>query len=490
MIHDSDLLSVQEIRNLLTKAQTAQKQVATMKQDEIDRIVLSMAQAAREAAGRLAAMAVEETGFGNAVDKTTKNVFAAETVYESIKDVKSVGVVGRDEQKRVWEIAQPVGVIAGIVPSTNPTSTTIFKSLIAVKAGNAIVFSPHPSAARCTQETARLMQAAAERAGAPSGLISCIQQPTMKAVNELMTHRVTNLILATGGSAMVKAAYASGKPSYGVGPGNVPVYLHESADIPVAIRRIMQSKTFDNGTICASEQALVVDKAIKRKVVAECKRQGAYFLDDHEKKRVANVLVANGSLNPELVGKSPQSIAQIAGILVPPDARVLIAEEDGIGPDFAFSYEKLTPILAMYTVRDQQEADDVCMRLLQFGGLGHTMGIHAEAHDVIEAFSMEKPVSRIVVNAGTTFGGIGASTGITPSLTLGCGTAGNNISSDNISVHHLFHRKRVAFGIREVLTAPMEAVVSQAVTSVPAASTFSKDELKELIKSVLLELQA
>ncbi|MFE1629544.1 acetaldehyde dehydrogenase (acetylating) [Brevibacillus reuszeri] len=488
MMLDVDLQSVQEVRQYVLTAKEAQKRLQGMSQSQIDQIVQSMAEAAKAEAGRLAALAVEETGYGRIADKTVKNLFAAHDVYQAIKELKTVGIIRRDEQNKVWEVAQPVGVIAGIVPSTNPTSTVIFKALISVKAGNAIVFSPHPQAARCTKEAAKIMQAAAERAGAPSGLISCITQPTLSASKELMGHGCTDVILATGGTAMVKAAYSSGKPAFGVGPGNVPVYMHASADIPTAIRQIIQSKTFDYGTICASEQALVVDKTIKRKVVAELKRQGAYFLDDHETKRVAAIIMKNGGLNPAIVGKSPQAIAELAGILVPEDAKLLMAEETGIGRDFPFSIEKLAPILTLYTVTDSQEASHICNKLLEFGGLGHTLGIHCQDAQVIESFVVDKPASRIVVNTGTTFGGIGATTSILPSLTLGCGSFGNNVTSDNIGPQHLMNIKRVAFGLREM---KLEAAdhTAPVVTTAPAAPAISRDEIAEIIKSVLLELQ-
>ncbi|WP_019122966.1 acetaldehyde dehydrogenase (acetylating) [Brevibacillus massiliensis] len=489
MMIDTDLASVQEVRDCLALAKTAQKVLQQMTQGQIDQIVQSMANAAREEAKRLAVMAVEETGFGKVADKLTKNLFAANDIYHAIKARKTVGIISRDEANRVWEVAQPVGIVAGIVPSTNPTSTTIFKALIAVKAGNAIVFSPHPAAAKCTLETARLMQTAAERAGAPAGLISCIAQPTMAAVQELMTHKLTDVILATGGTAMVKAAYSSGKPAFGVGPGNVPVYLHESADLPTAVRHIVASKTFDNGTICSSEQAIVVDQSIKRKVVAELKRQGAYFLDDHERKKVAAVIMAGGGLNVQIVGKSPQAIAEMAGILVPDDARLLIAEETDIGKAYPFSIEKLSPILALYTAKDWQEASDICHRLLELGGLGHTLGIHCQDLQVVEAFCIDKPASRIIVNSGTTFGAIGATTGIQPSMTLGCGSFGNNITSDNIGPEHLFNVKRVAFGIREM---KQEEVVPEAKaqpTSAAGQLTVSREEVMEIIKSVLAEMK-
>ena len=450
MLRDIDLQSIQEVRNYLEEAKTAQKIMAKMTQSEIDHIVESMVKAAREEAERLAAMAVEETGFGNVPDKTVKNLFAANDVYNSIKDVKTVGIIRRDEENRVWEVAQPVGIVAGIVPSTNPTSTVIFKSLIAVKAGNAIIFSPHPAAAKCTTEAARIMQEAAERAGAPKGLIFCITKPTLAATNELMKHKLTDVILATGGPGLVRAAYSSGKPAYGVGPGNVPVYIHESANIEKAVELIIESKTFDYGTICASEQALLVDESIKEKVVAEMTKQGAYFLNEEEKRKVESIILVNGGLNAKIVGKSPQVIAEMAGIEVPSEAKVIVAEETGVGKEYPFSIEKLSPTLAFYTVKDMQAASELAQKLLDAGGLGHTVGIHAEDEKVIETYTIDKPAGRIIVNAGTTFGAIGATVNVKPSLTLGCGAIGNNVTSDNVTVNHLFNIKRVAFGVRQM----------------------------------------
>ncbi|WP_374723071.1 acetaldehyde dehydrogenase (acetylating) [Peribacillus tepidiphilus] len=450
MIRDFDLQSIQEVRDALEQAKSAQDIVGKMSQSEIDQIVESMANAGRDEAELLATLAVEETGFGKVADKIVKNLFAANDVYNAIKDLKTVGIINRDKHNRIWEVAHPVGIVAGIVPSTNPTSTAIFKSLIAVKGRNAIVFSPHPSAANCTIEATKVMQEAAERAGAPKGLISCLTQPTLPGTNELMKHKLTKVILATGGSAMVKAAYSSGKPAYGVGPGNVPSYIHESANIETAARHIIESNNFDYGTICASEQALVVDQSIKERVISELKQQGAYFLDDNEKQKVASVIMVNGRLNPNQVGRSPQTIGEMAGIKVPSDAKVLIAEETNVGKEYPFSIEKLSPILALYTVKDIQEASEVCGEILAFGGLGHTLGIHCEDEKIVESFTLDKPVNRIVVNGGTTFGGIGATTAIFPSLTLGCGTIGNNISSDNIGAKHLINIKRVAYAIREM----------------------------------------
>lgn len=491
---DADLQAIQEVRSHLQEAGQAQKLLEKMTQSQIDDIIAAMARAAEAEAVRLAEMAVEETGFGKVTDKTAKNLFVARNVYGSMKDMKTVGIVRKDDERKVWEVAQPVGVVAAIIPSTNPTSTVMFKCMIALKARNAIVISPHPSALRCSLEAAKVMRQAAEKAGAPAGLIHCLSKPSVEASNELMKHKRTDVILATGGTAMVKAAYSSGKPAYGVGPGNVPVYVHHSANLSRAVSLILQSKTFDYGTICASEQAIVADASIKPQLVEELKRQGAYFLDEEQKRKVGSILTIGKGLNPKIVGRSPQVIAEMAGFTVPPEARVLIAEETGVGHAYPFSVEKLSPVLALYTVKDWLEGCSRCMELLELGGLGHTLGIHCENESVIEAFGLEKPASRIVVNSGTTFGGIGATTGITPSFTLGCGSFGNNITSDNIGPQHLLNIKRVAFGIREMDIAPAAAqAVERTMEKLqPEASGnpgISREDVLQIVRSVLSELQ-
>ncbi|MEK3935457.1 acetaldehyde dehydrogenase (acetylating) [Sporosarcina sp. FSL W7-1349] len=487
---DKDLESIQQARTLLAQAQAAQARATDMTQEEIDRIVHSMAQAAMRESGRLAQMASDETGYGKVEDKLTKNMFAARDVYESIKDKKTAGIISRDDKKKVWEIAEPVGIVAGIIPSTNPTSTVIFKALIAVKARNAIVFSPHPAAANCTKEAAEVVKRAAEQAGAPEGLISCLAIPSVAGANELMTHALTDLILATGGSDMVRAAYSSGKPAYGVGPGNVPVYIHSSAQIRQAVADIIRSKTFDYGTICASEQALVVERSIRRKFKSELESQGAYFLDDYEKKRVGSIILSGGRLNPRIVGQSPQKLAEMAGIAIPDDCKVLVAEEENIGKEYPFSLEKLSPILAFYTADDWQEAMDISRRLLKMGGLGHTFGIHSEDPQIVEKVALSQETFRIVVNSGTTFGGIGATTEIMPSMTLGCGTLGNNITSDNITVDHLMNIKRVAYGVRKLEMETPSANYQQPVSvGTQQQASVSRDEIIDIVKAVMQELK-
>ncbi|MFC5527884.1 acetaldehyde dehydrogenase (acetylating) [Cohnella yongneupensis] len=497
---DEDLQAIQEVRDALVEAKAAQKLLEAMPQQQIDDIVRRMAQAAEADAARLGALATEETGFGKPLDKKAKNLFVARDVHEAIKDMKTVGIIRRDEAKQVWEVAQPMGVVAAIIPSTNPTSTVLFKCLIALKSRNAIVISPHPSAIRCSIQAADVMRRAAEQAGAPAGVIRCLSSPSMEATGELMRHKLTDVILATGGTGMVKAAYSSGKPAYGVGPGNVPVYIHRSANLAQAARWIVQSKSFDYGTICASEQALVVDQEVKAQLQRELTKQGAFFLNEDQKRRIAGIIATGKGLNPQIVGKSPQAIAALAGIEVPADAAVLVAEESEVGLAFPWSIEKLSPLLALYTVNDWREGCRKCIELLELGGLGHTLGIHCEDTAVIEAFGLEKPASRIVVNSGTTFGGIGATTGILPSMTLGCGSFGNNITSDNIGPMHLLNIKRVAFGIREM--PPSETPKSEATANVASLAEraaqsiggleklgINREEVARIVQSVLAEMQ-
>ncbi|MCM3768522.1 acetaldehyde dehydrogenase (acetylating) [Neobacillus niacini] len=491
---DQDLLSIQEVRDKLRNASAAQKTLAEFSQENIDRIVKNICDAAVSEAERLARMAVEETGFGNVKDKITKNLFAARQVYEAIKDVKTVGVIAEDVDRKVWEIAEPVGVVAGILPSTNPTSTVIFKALIAVKARNAIVFSPHPSALNCCLEAVRVVQEAAVAAGAPNDIIQCLEHPTLAATQELMTHKLTDMLLATGGPGMVKAAYSSGKPAYGVGPGNVPVFVHKSADVAQAARQIVQSKSFDYGTICASEQAVVVEEGVKRLFLQELKKNGAQLLTAQEKERVAKVILNNRSLNVEIVGKPPQTLGKLSGITISENTRILVGEEVEVGKNIPFSIEKLSPILALYTVKDRREGSDLCLKLLEAGGLGHTVGIHAQDDEVIREFALKKPAGRIVVNSGTTFGGIGATTGILPSMTLGCGTYGNNITTDNIGPRHLLNIKRVAFGVREMANEDERKAISSGTPeeTVEASANLNLEineaEITKIILKVISQL--
>ena len=457
-ILDRDLQSIQQVRDLISDAKKAQKELAEFEQADIDRIVKAMARAGERASDKLAKMAAEETGFGRYEDKIIKNMFASKAVYEYIKDMKTIGIIREDQEQKIVEIGSPVGVIAAMIPSTNPTSTTIYKALIAVKAGNGIVFSPHPAAVGCTLETATLLQEASVEAGAPKGLIGCMDLPTMEGSRELMAHQDVALILATGGSALVKAAYSSGTPALGVGPGNVPAYIERSADIPMAVKRIFESKTFDNGTICASEQAVITERCIEGQVREEIIKQGGYFLKEEEIQKVAaTIQKPGGGLNSKIVGQSAKTIAAMADISVPEQIRVLICEQKGVGKNYPFSMEKLSPILAFYVEEDWHKACERCIELLNYGGLGHSLVIHSNNETIIREFALKKPVYRILVNTSSSHGAIGATTNLAPSLTLGCGTIGGSATSDNVSPMHLINIKRMVYGIREVEALKPEA---------------------------------
>lgn len=448
---DLDLRSIQEARDLARKGAAAAKQMAGYTSEQIDRILKSMVEAAREHAACLGKMAVEETGFGKALDKAYKNHAASVLLYEDIKDMKTVGIISEDPEKKILEVAAPAGLIMGIVPSTNPTSTVIYKSMIAIKAGNAIVFSPHPSAAKCTLKAAEVMREAAIKAGAPEGVIGCVSMPTMAATNELMHCKEVALIIATGGPGMVKAAYSAGKPAIGVGAGNSPAYIERSADVKAAVDAIMASKIFDNGTICASEQSIICETCNRQQVVDELKRQGAYFMTREETEKVCRLLFKNGhAMNAKFVGRTPDVIAQAAGISIPMGTRVLIGEQDGVGEGSPLSYEKLTTVLAFYTVEDWKQACELSMQLLQ-NGIGHTMSLHTQNEDIVRKFAV-KPASRILVNTGGSMGGTGISTGLDVAFTLGCGTCGGSSVSENVSPLNLINVKKVAYGLKNCAT--------------------------------------
>lgn len=485
---DKDLQSVQEVRTLIKEAKQAQKELATFSQQQIDRIVQAVSEATYDDRERLAKMASEETGFGLWQDKILKNSFASKTVYNYIKEMRTVGVVNEDPINKVTEIAVPVGVIAGLVPSTNPTSTVIYKSLISLKAANSIVFSPHPNALKSIIETVEIIQQAAENAGAPKGCVSVMTIPTMEGTHELMTHTDTNLILATGGNAMVRAAYSSGTPAIGVGPGNGPAYIEKSAHVPTAVKQIMDSKTFDNGTICASEQSIIAEKANKQMIKDELIRQGAYILNKEEADKLAKfILRPNGTMNPQIVGHSVQHIAELAGLNIPENRRLIVAEESRVGPQYPYSREKLAPIIALYTVENWEEACDLSIEILKGEGAGHTMIIHTENKDVIREFGLRKPVSRLLVNTPGSLGGIGATTNLVPALTLGCGAVGGSSTSDNIAPENLFNLRRVAYGTTEL--ADLRKAEEQDLIN-ECSEQNSQNNKDELINSLVAEVLA
>jgi acetaldehyde dehydrogenase (acetylating) len=441
---DQDLLSIQAARDLVESAHQAHTAVSAFNQMRIDEIGEAMAAAARDASLHLATLAHEETGYGNPADKQVKNLFAAVDVHRYFRGLRTVGVVR--ETPTLVEVAAPRGVVAAIIPSTNPTSTAIFKILIAIKSRNTIVLSPHPSATRCVLETVQVMREAAVRLGLPAEAIGCLEKATSEGTDALMRHPKTAVILATGGLGLVRAAYSSGKPAFGVGPGNVPAFIEASADIPKAVRDVLAGKCFDHGTICASEQALIVDRTVEDQVRANLQAEGGFFLNSTQAEALANIVVTpNRHLNPRVVGQPATTLARWAGINVPPETRCLIAPVHGVGRDYPLSLEKLSPILAWYVVDGLEEGSRLADAILHYGGMGHTASIHTRNREAALLYGQLLPAARIVVNSPSTHGAIGFTTDLAPSMTLGCGSWGGNVTSDNISPLHLMDIKRIAF---------------------------------------------
>ncbi len=449
MSSENHTASQQEAGNAVEAAHLAFKTVAKFDQAKIDQICEAMANVALREAARLGLMACEETGFGKPEDKREKNRFAAEDVWNYFKNLKTVGVV--KESENIVEIASPRGVVAAIIPSTNPTSTAIFKIIIAVKSRNTIVLSPHPSAARSIAETTKIMREAGIKEGLPADAINCLTNSTIEGTETLMKHRKTAVILATGGIGLVRAAYSSGKPAFGVGPGNVPVFIERTANIEKAVSDILTSTCFDNGTICASEQSVVADTPVADKIREQFKSKGGHFLNAAEAERVGAILVTeHRTLNSKIVGKSAEFIANLAGISVPTGTRCLLADCGGVGRDFPWSIEKLSPTLAFFVVDGIEAGANKCLEILQFGGMGHTAGMHTESREAAIKYGEQMPASRVIINSPTTHGAIGFSTALAPSMTLGCGSWGGNVTSDNVSPIHLMDIKRVAFETRPV----------------------------------------
>jgi acetaldehyde dehydrogenase (acetylating) len=483
---DLDLLSIQEARRLAETARQAQLAWAEATQEQVDRVCAAMADGAYHASERLGRLAAEETGYGVPDHKTLKNQFSSKNVWESIRDIKTVGVVHHDPDRRLYEIAWPMGLVAALTPSTNPTSTAMFKVLISVKARDAIVVAPHPSAAKCSYETVQVMAQAAEAAGAPAGLVSCMQHVSLPGTQELMRHRYTSLILATGGSAMVRAAHSVGKPAYGVGPGNVPVYVDRSADLEKAARYIVSSKAFDYSVICATEQAVVADRPIAGRLRELMQADGAYFMSAAESNAMRKLLFyPDGGINVDTVGKSPQVLGAMAGFPVPEWVRILVAPLEKIGKVEPLSREKLTTVLGWYEADGWEAGCDRCIALINFGGRGHSLIIHATDENVIMAFGLEKPVFRIGVNTMGTLGAIGLTTGVMPSMTLGSGGVGGSISGDNITVYHLFNVKRLAY---ETMPPPEKALRPG---TTPAGRVYgpSPQEIDAIVKEVVTKIR-
>ncbi len=446
---DPDLRALQEVRDYVARARAAADAVRGYSQDEIDRVCEAMTRAAADAAYDLARLAVEETGIGRVHYKVLKNLFGSEGTWASIQDEKTVGIVAKDEDKGVYEVATPAGVVAAIVPTTNPTSTAIFKSLIAVKGRNATVISPHPRARRCIGETVEVLRRAIERVGAPPDLVLSLSNPTIESTGALMKHRDVAMILATGGTGLVTAAYSSGKPAFGVGPGNVPVYVDRSADLAQAARWIIASQSFDNGTLCCSEQGLVLDRPIADRVLEEMKRRGAYLCSEAECEKLAKACNVRGHMNPDVVGLDPWRVAELGGFSVPRHTTLLLAPQGGTAPEWPLAIEILCPLLSVHVVDGWEEGCEVSLKTLRHEGLGHTIGLWARDEAVLNAWFLEKPANRICVNGPTSEGAVGYSTNLVPSMSLGCGPEAGNITSDNITARHLVNIKRVAFVRRD-----------------------------------------
>lgn len=442
---DPELAAIAEARAKALTARRAFDAFAGATQEQADRIVDAMACAAEGAAQELARLAVDETGYGVFEDKILKNLFNAKFVAHAMKSMRTIGVLWTDEAARVTAVGAPMGVIAGIIPVTNPTSTTIFKCLAAVKSGNAIVCAPHPRAARCCVRTVEIMAAAAEKIGAPTGLLQCLSGGQLPATRELMAHRDIALVMATGGAAMVRAAYSSGKPTLAVGAGNVPVYIHRSvADVAEAALMVVTSKAFDNGTACVAEQSVVLDEPIADAVLAAFRQHGTVFLDAAEQKRLAELLfVSRGALNPDHVGQTAVELARRIGKAVPAGTKVLAAQLDDVGPQTPLSAEILGPVLSFYRASDVDAAYERCRQVLAFGGEGHTLGLHGRDEHMIARMA-GLAASRIIVNSPSLLGGMGFSAGTDPSFMLGTGTWSGSIVSDNVTPMHLINIKRIA----------------------------------------------
>jgi acyl-CoA reductase-like NAD-dependent aldehyde dehydrogenase len=488
MLHDQDLVSVQEVRSKVDLAFQAWQSYKTFSQQQVDSIVTAMASAGRANARRLAEMAVEETGMGNVEDKVAKNLLNADLLERAVRGMKTVGVIRELPEQRIVEIGVPVGVVAAILPTTNPTSTAIYKSIISLKAGNAVVLSPHPRAKGCTCATAAILSEAAKAAGMPDGVIQCVTNPSLEATNALMKHPRTGVILSTGGAGIVRAAYSSGKPAFGVGPGNVPILLDVDGDIADSVRKVVAGKSFDYGTVCSSEQTVVAERSIRDRVLAELKKNNAYLMNDAERAAVEKVLFAGGTttVRAEAVGQSPLKIAQLAGITVPGDTRILVAEIGGVGKGHPMSAEKLSPVLAVHFVDSFEAALQACDTILHFGGLGHTCVIHSSNDAKVRQFGLRMPAFRVLVNTSSPQGSVGITTALQPSMTLGCGAIAGNITSDNVGPQHLINIKRIAAAVRTVEEAfpPREGEPKAAV---PVAAPAERSTVAAAVEQYLAQ---
>ena len=481
---DNDLLSVQEARILIENAREAQKTLATFPQERLDRIACHMSEEVYKYAKEFAVMSCEETGFGKWEDKYIKNTFASKFLYTKIRDMKVVGIIGEDKKNKTMDIGVPVGVIVALLPATNPASTTIYKAIIAIKSGNAIVFSPHPKAKKTIGKVLDVLIRAAEESGLPNGAISYLRTMATEGTVQLMNHKDTSLILVTGVPKMVTAAYASGKPTIYGGPGNGPAFIERTADIKKAVADILASRTFDNGVVSASEQSIVVEECIAEEVRDELKNNGAYFMSEREAEKLGKLLFrSDGCVNPGVVGKTAVELARQIDICVPEKTKVLISEQKYVSQVNPYSREKLCPVLAFYIEKDWKFACEKCIELLVNDGRGHTLVIHSKDENVIREFALKKPVSRVLVNTPSALGGIGATTNLFPALTLGCGAAGGGITSDNISPMNLINIRKVGYGVRN-----LDAITTDDFLS----DKYDQDtqELSELLEKLLGRLSS
>ncbi len=469
---DPDLRSIQQARELVTRARDAQRRYKDFTQDKVDRIVAAMAEAGEAASGDLGREAHEETGFGRPESKKQKNFFSTRTLLERMEGMRTAGIIRELEGGTIWEIATPMGVVAALIPSTNPTSTAMYKAIISAKARCGIVMSPHPRAVKCTCHALDVVADAAYGAGAPQGLFGCMTDVSLAGTNEMLEHPDTNVILATGGTAMVKAAYSKGKPAYGVGSGNVPVYVDRSADLRKAAADVVYGASFDWGTLCSTERSVVVDLPVRSRFLEELKNQGAYLLNDQEKEQLRSIVIVRGRLNVDQVGKSPEHIARLAGFSVPSNTRALVGEVSTVGRSEPLSIETLSPILSLYVADGWEAGCERCIEILNFGGIGHTLGLHCKDEKVIRAFALEKPAMRIVVNTVAALGSVGYTNRLFPSMTLGPGTIGGSITSDNISPLHLINIKRLAFETIPI-NAPSQIATEKAPATTRAAASGS-----------------
>lgn len=488
---DADLRSVQEARDLVARAAAAQSAFNDATQDQVDRVVTAMARAASQNAERLARLAVDETGMGVFEHKVIKNRFASDTLLDFILPIRTVGVLREDPERKVRELAVPMGVVGAIVPTTNPTSTAIYKALISVKARNSIVMSPHPRSTSCTAAAGELLNAAARDAGAPDGLVNVMTVPTLEGTSALMRQRSVAVLLATGGAEMVRAVYTSGKPAYGVGPGNVPSIIERTANLAKAVADVVDGKTFDAGVLCSAENSVIVDAPVEPAVRRAFVDERAHFCSLDEKQALERYLVPAGGkgINPEAVGQQASRIAERAGFSVAPRTKLLVVELTEVGSSDPLSREKLCPVLGYY-VEDGWEA--CCRRaieLLRYGGVGHSLGLHSRDPMVIDRFFQEKPAFRIVVNSNTAIGAVGYTTGFAPAMTLGPGSWGGSITSDNITPLHLINIKRIGEEIRPYRD-PLRDSAGLRGDAVHRDSPFSDHDVQRIVEPFLADLRS